>query len=352
MPTGAAVHGRARTHRLGRRRHVSRRSRLQRRLGRRRRQRALRGFGRGQDAPRRRRLLGGRSHRRRRGRRYLWHGRRNRRGRGTGRRRGRLDRGRRNLGRRQEEQADRGIPADPRPAERRDRRTARSARRRRSGRRRPTSWPSATVAPRSTENEPRWTSVTESLCAVSSESVLPPAGTVPAKVTVASNRRQDGRARRRADRDAAVLSREPWGSARRSRRAEHGALHGPATSRAQWRVRRAPRQARMATRDAGSRRCLFCKPWPKVPGPSAVVKSGYSETAVERVSRDAGQARDELRRLLPARGRPRRAPRPRPAPRARRRQPRPRPSTSVTSPRGGSANRSASSESVPRATSS
>jgi hypothetical protein len=88
--------------RLGLRRHVPPRSRRQRCFVRGCRQRTLGRPHRRQDETRRRRLLGGRGDRRWRGR-SLLHGWRNTRGRRTGRRLGRLDRSRRNLAGREEE---------------------------------------------------------------------------------------------------------------------------------------------------------------------------------------------------------------------------------------------------------
>ena len=108
----------------------------QRRLGRRRRQRALREL-----RPSGRTLRGGEgapragADRRRRGRRYLVRRRRNRRGCGTGRRRGRLDSAPAEPGSRGRKSNGSRYPCGSLDrAERRDRRTGRSARRRRSGR--------------------------------------------------------------------------------------------------------------------------------------------------------------------------------------------------------------------------
>ena len=172
--------------------------------------------------------------------------------------------------------AGRDSPADRRLAERRGRRTARVSSDSPLGPTVPTCSPSATVAPRSTANEPRCTSVTESPCAVSSESVLPPTGTVPAKVTVASTGASTG-VPVGAPIEMPRCCPGALGSARRRRRA---GARGPAratTSRAPRRVRRAPRRQQDERRRDGISRCLFCKPRPKVPGPSAVVKSAYSE---------------------------------------------------------------------------
>ena len=349
MPTGAVVQAALARTVSGWRRHVSRRNRLQRRLGRWRRQWALRGFGRGQDAPRGRRLLRGGSDRRRRGRRYLLHRRRNRRGCGTGRRRGRLDRGRRNLGRRQEEQRIEvslrildppNAEIDVRDGQLGDAARADSADFLALGHRCATKHRERAEMDER-HGEPLRGQQRERLAAGRHGSRERHRGI---------DRSQDGRARRRADRDAAVLSRSLGVQLVEVEGLEHGALHGP---------RPCPRSGgcgeRHAGEDGGQRAGVSLSVLQTMAQGTRLVcrcQICLQRRPVERVSRRPRSGARRARPPASARGRPRRAPRPLPAPRARRRQP--RPPRARASPRRAPARRTArrAPRPSPRATSS
>ena len=136
---------------------------------------------------------------------------------------------------------DRGIPADPRPSERRDRRTGRSARRRRSGRLGRLPGP----RPPLRHEAPRTSRDGRASRRAPARSAARASCHRPARFPRTSpwHRPEPGRACPSASRSrcrGAVP--EPWGSARRSRRT---GARGPAratTMPAQWRVRRAPRR--------------------------------------------------------------------------------------------------------------
>ena len=211
------------THRLGLCRYVSRRSHPQRRLNRGRRQRTLGSLRRRQDDVRRRRLLGGRSDRHRWSSLDRW---RNRRRRGTGRRRGRLHWGRRNLGDLKEDQGIEvslrildapNAEVDVRHGQLGDAARADAADLLPFGHR---------CAARHRERAEMDERHREALLGQQRKRLA--AGRDGSREGHRGiNRRQDGRARRRADRDATVLSRSLRVQLVEIEGLEDGALHGP-----------------------------------------------------------------------------------------------------------------------------